>query len=256
MPEESVKTTPEEVISRSGVSEETLENAVVRVVKFTQGIVTNAAIRAQLRSRGMNAAELKNATDLLAVVCQIPEEPQVVGDDAVRAAFNFIDANDEEVHGVVNASLRHNYPEQHEYLTKGIGPAKGMLALVNMRTFMARWDELASGETRPQTRETDRKALALVEKRGLRTELMAALRANLKIVEDLNPETEAIRDQAFRVRRLEALVALRNWYLEWSDIARIAIKRRDHLISLGLASRRTSSGSTSEEPEDLGGPLD
>ena len=256
MPEETVKTTPEEVISRSGVSEETLENGVLRVVKFTQSVVTNAAIRAQLKSRGMNAAELKNATDLLAVVCQIPDEPQVVGDDAIRAAFNFIDANDEEVYGIVNASLRHNYPEQHGYLTKGIGPAKGMLALVNMRTFVVRWDELASGETRPQTRKTDREALALAETRGLRAELMTALRANLKIVEDLNPETEAIRDQAFRVRRLEALVALRKWYLEWSEIARIAIKRRDHLISLGLASRRTGSGSTTDEPEDLGGLLD
>lgn len=259
MPEEKAKAKlarPEDVLARAGVSEETLENGVLRVVKFTQTIVTNAAVRAQLRSRGMNATELQKATDLLTVVCQIPNEPQVVSDDAIREAFNFIDAHDEEVHGVVNAALRYNHPEQHEFLTKNIGPAKGMLAVVNMRTFMARWDELASGETREQTRDTDRKALALAEKRGLPKDLMASLRANLGIVADLNPETETVDDRVFRVRRLEALVELRKWYLEWSEIAGIAIKRRDHLISLGLASRRASSGATPEDAEDLGGPTD
>ena len=67
MPEEKAKaklTTPEDVLARAGVSEETLEKGVLRVVKFTQTIVTNPAVRAQLRSRGMNAPELKKATDL------------------------------------------------------------------------------------------------------------------------------------------------------------------------------------------------
>ena len=96
----------------------------------------------------------------------------------------------------------------------------------------------------------------MAEKHGLPKDLMASLRANLGIVADLNPETETVDDREFRVKRLEALLELRKWYLEWSEIAGIAIKRRDHLISLGLASRRASSGATPEDPEDLGGPTD
>lgn len=42
----------------------------------------------------------------------------------------------------------------------------------------------------------------------------------------------------------EALVALRHWFEEWSEIARVALTRRNHLISVGLAKRKASKPST------------
>jgi hypothetical protein len=41
----------------------------------------------------------------------------------------------------------------------------------------------------------------------------------------------------------EALLDLRDWYVEWAGIARLVVKRRDYLILLGLAERRASGGS-------------
>ncbi len=38
----------------------------------------------------------------------------------------------------------------------------------------------------------------------------------------------------------EAMMALRHWYEEWSEIARASISRRDYLILLGLAKRKSS----------------
>ncbi len=41
---------------------------------------------------------------------------------------------------------------------------------------------------------------------------------------------------------------MREWYNEWSSIARAVVKKRSHLIRLGLASRRV--GAREDAPED------
>ena len=40
--------------------------------------------------------------------------------------------------------------------------------------------------------------------------------------------------------RLEALRALRAWYIDWAETARVVLTRRDHLIRVGLATRKRS----------------
>lgn len=39
--------------------------------------------------------------------------------------------------------------------------------------------------------------------------------------------------------RTAALVALRDWYEEWSAIARVVVKRRDYRIRMGIAARKS-----------------
>ena len=51
---------------------------------------------------------------------------------------------------------------------------------------------------------------------------------------------EAAREEAY----VKALGALRVWYVDWSDMARSVIKRRDYLIRLGLAKRKSTKKST------------
>ncbi len=46
-----------------------------------------------------------------------------------------------------------------------------------------------------------------------------------------------------------ALLELRDWYFEWSEIARQVITRREHLIRMGLAERRNKDAS--EETDEL-----
>ena len=45
----------------------------------------------------------------------------------------------------------------------------------------------------------------------------------------------------------EALLELHGWYQEWAETARAEITRRDYLIRLGLAQRRTK---TPKPPND------
>lgn len=42
--------------------------------------------------------------------------------------------------------------------------------------------------------------------------------------------------------RAAALASLRGWFDEWSAIARESVKKRSHLIRLGLAHRRAPAG--------------
>jgi len=39
----------------------------------------------------------------------------------------------------------------------------------------------------------------------------------------------------------EHVAALRAWYEEWSEIARATVTRRDYLIRLGLAKRKSNN---------------
>lgn len=48
---------------------------------------------------------------------------------------------------------------------------------------------------------------------------------------------------------METLVALREWFEEWSEIARACVSRRDYLIRMGLASRRIRSTTETEDAE-------
>jgi hypothetical protein len=47
-------------------------------------------------------------------------------------------------------------------------------------------------------------------------------------------------DAAAATELREARIAVWRWYAEWSDIAKAVIKRRDWLIQLGLAQRKTT----------------
>ncbi len=47
----------------------------------------------------------------------------------------------------------------------------------------------------------------------------------------------------------QALLKLRAWYAEWSEIARASIKRRDHLIALGLARRKSGDKTPTRAPK-------
>lgn len=86
-------------------------------------------------------------------------------------------------------------------------------------------------------------ALALLARRGIGPEKRKELReliARAKQGEAAAP-VDPVREQtqAEKARsHADALLELRHWYKEWSEIARAVISRRDYLIQLGLARRK------------------
>src|SRR5690606_13263564 len=90
--------------------------------------------------------------------------------------------------------------------------------------------------------EEQRAAHALLERRGLTPSTVARARELLSVQRSVVPVDET-DTAAYRGRHRRAEEALWSWYLEWSGIARVAIRSR------GLR-RRLGFGARGAEPDD------
>ena len=91
----------------------------------------------------------------------------------------------------------------------------------------------------PAVKADDEAAIELLAKRKLdaaeRTRLKGRVQVALGPTSILPAATTA---QGLLEQRNTALVALRAWYDEWASTAKTVIKKRGHLIRLGLATRK------------------
>ncbi len=94
---------------------------------------------------------------------------------------------------------------------------------------------------REATRADDHAALALLARRGVSEEFRRQMRAEVRTAETFTavaaPRVEA---SAREEQHLAELQALRAWYEEWSELARVAVTRKDLLIRMGLAQRKAT----------------
>jgi hypothetical protein len=142
----------------------------------------------------------------------------------------------------IRVGLRRFFPEQADYLFSGLDVSEMLDAVALSEIFLQRITALTTSAERKTTRKTDRAALAMIEARGITRTSLEHLRARVMEahatpdvpVEPPTPEADG---------RLEALTALRAWYVDWAETARIVLSRRDHLIRLGLATRKPRSDS-------------
>jgi hypothetical protein len=110
-------------------------------------------------------------------------------------------------------------------------------------TFLDRCARLRNGTlpARASKRLQDQAAIALLEERNVvNASLDKQLRAWIKTAQRLAPEPATPDDP----RRLgafdEAAREFRSWLEDWRMTATAGIRRRDYLIALGLAARRTT----------------
>ena len=146
------------------------------------------------------------------------------------------------------AVLDRFHPEQAAFVFDGLQPATGTEAVVSVAKFLTRLDALESSPAREATRTEDHAALESLAKRGItkeeRDRLTAVVTAARQIAGSPPPPDVSEEQQA------KHLIALRKWYQYWSETARAVIKRRDHLVRLGLSKRKKSK----REPEPIPAP--
>ena len=233
------------------VGRRTLEDTPERALQFIRGVSRTAGIRVSLQTRGYTQEEHVLGWTLIGQVSGVDlavSEP--VEDEAVRQAMTRLNQADEETLTIVDASLRHRHPAQAEALTKGLSATRDEAeAVVVMEELLNRVDNMAQSSD-----EADQSALQVLEARGLdaqeRTrlrELVSLAKRAAPVAQKPSPEQAA----AAEARYLEDLKRLRAWYEEWSELARVTIKRRDHLIQLGLASRRSPNQAEAAEAESF-----
>jgi hypothetical protein len=160
-------------------------------------------------------------------------------DPLVRDAIAELDASDEDVFRRVRACLGRLHPEQAKVVLDGIAPTDGPGAVMGMLTLLDRIDGLAKSKNK-----ADHAAVATLAKRGLDERERTRFRDLVRVAMKGTSEPEQTIDPEAEQRaqnRQRALVQLRAWYEDWSEMARSVIKRKDRLIRLGLARRKSPS---------------
>lgn len=224
------------------VGDETLEETPDRALSLLKAAGTNAIIGARMAARGYNAEEHELGWALLRRASGAATALQFTSNvESVRKAIVELDAWDEPGMRIGAAALKHRHPDQYAFVFDGVAPSTGAAVLVGIGKFLDRLDALEDGDDRKETRKADAAALETLAKRGIDKSERKRLRALMSEAQAFNPAApgnEAAQAKAEAERR-EALVELRKWYEEWSEVARAVVTRRDHLILLGLAHRKS-----------------
>ncbi len=242
----------------AGPSDTVLDEITPRALKFLGALSTNPYIRATLAKRGYTDAHHNNGWTLLLRASGYRKPTGTVRSaPEATSAIATIDAWDEPNFRVARATLAAEFPDQLTFVFQDLEAQDGVGAVVSVTTFLDRLDELESGKDRKATRKVDQAALVRLAERGIDEGERKRLRGLLGVAlssppsDDGAPSVAADPKGAGELR--EAKVALYNFHAEWSEIARADIKRRDYLIQLGMASRKTGKKKKKDEEEDKGG---
>lgn len=247
--------TPKQTYTR-----QTLEETPERALTFLAGVGTNAGIRRILATRGYTAEEHKRGWKLLHAATGYEDAPVLSppDDKAASQALAEIDSWDEPNFRIARAALGHTFPAQAEFLFHELAAATGAAALLSVRTFLERLDMLEGKltgreHTDKQLKKQDQGAVTRLAERGITAAERDRLRKLLAVAEGGNrseSDSSKAAAEANAASREQALLELRGFYDEWSEVAKVVITRRDYLIRLGLAQRKMNK--KDEEPSEPG----
>jgi hypothetical protein len=223
------------------VSRRTLETVPERTLRFLRTVASDVQIWRLLEGRGYSAADHLDGWRRLHAACGFMAEtvPEDTHDADVRRAVAELDEADDAIFRVTKATLSRRYPTQAAFVLGGIERARGRAWVLALEILLDRVDALELGTGRDlHTHADDVAALAELERRVLGRAERDRLRALIAIAKHSRPVSEPAASSDERDRRLQDLARLRDWYVEWSEIAHASVERRDFLVRLGLATQR------------------
>ena len=253
----------EEIELESEVTERVYEATPARVVRFIINARRYTSIYRKLRARGYSSEVARVAWNWLDALggfdSKDPDlhKPAVSEDEKlVTKAMADIDSWDEPNFRLMHGALRKAFPEQDAFLFAGdIQAAKGPMAIYGVRTVIGRLKELEDSPARKATREKDHAALARLAERGIDKAERKKVEGWLAIVgthDDtlLGEEASGMTE----TQRKNTLIKLRDWFEEWSEVARVVVKKKRDLMHLGLAQQRKRKDD--EDDDGDGEPVD
>ncbi|MEZ4394122.1 MAG: hypothetical protein R3A48_23870 [Polyangiales bacterium] len=221
------------------VGEETLLATRARALALLAGIGSHEGIRLALSARGYTETDHAAGWEALHAASgyRVGAPFGSSSPDEVATAQRELDAWDDVNFPIAAAALKHRHPEAHAAVFAGeLRAGAGAESVVRVSLFLDRLDAL---------QKVDAPALRTLAARGISPDERARLRALVKSATTFRAVDTGERDAAQTQKqrtladRDAALRVLRAWYEEWSVVARQVIRRKDWLISLGLASRKS-----------------
>ncbi|MDX9721274.1 MAG: hypothetical protein RBU37_11055 [Myxococcota bacterium] len=224
-----------------------------RGTAFFHAMSTVPAIWSALTARGYTEAEHQYGMQRFSTMLGFrAATAPLSGPNRAQLARNKLDEWDGPNLEIARAATARFFPEQGQYLVGDLSNKDGYEAVVNVITFLERAAKLRDGTdpNRSATREQDRAAIELLAKRGVLTpEIEAELR---QLIADATstPESAPATAQLDRETYERAAVEFHAWLTDWRATARAVIRRRDHLIRLGLASRRMNKAESESDDSE------
>jgi hypothetical protein len=234
-------------------SQTVIEQAPGRALTFLRGISQNPMIHALLAQAGYTPDDNRQGWErLLKASGYRPDQaaPAVTGSPAFDAMVA-LDAWDEDGFRRIRSALTRLHPEQAAFVFEGqLAASTGPSAVLGVAAIVNRLDELENGKDRKATRKSDNAALQTLAQRGIDKAERARLRELVEIAQtvDKKPTIEG-NDLPTAAERRAALIDLYAWFKDWSETARAVVKKRAHLITLGLAKRKSPSRKAPTEQE-------
>lgn len=252
-PQPDAPTEPAEAVGLTtvDVTQDTLDSTPERLLQFLRGVGTRTDIQTALAAIGYDAEEHARGWSLLHACSGFSptsgNSPQF--DREVSEAIATLDARDERTHSLIDASLMHRAPTAHTALLKEISPGRGAESVVYFHALLGRIDQLAAGTLEGVNPADAAAALAVLAKRGFNEAWRAEHRALVTTAQRLTGVKPAPVESQKREELQSNLKAARAWFEEWSRNAHTEVKRKDYLIALGLASRKSPAPKTAPSPD-------
>jgi len=233
-------------IDDSTPSQTVLDEAPGRALTFLRGVALNPVIHAQLAAAGFTPDEYQLGWQLIHASSgfkPLAPAPAAPVRSPAFVAMEEIDAWDEDGMRRVRAALDRLHPDQAAFVFKdGLAASMGPASVVGVATLLSRLHDLESGVDRQATRAEDHAALATLETRGITKAERERLQALVNTAHTVDAPV-AVESAIEPAERQRALLRMYAWYKDWSSTAHSVIKKRAHLITLGLAKRRATKKS-------------
>ena len=226
------------------VTRQTLDGVPARALKLLRGMGNNLTLRAALEQRGFTDADCQEGWKLLMRTGAYKKAPGLAAvryDGGVQKAVDALDAWDEDGFTIIRSTLDYRFPEQAAKVLDGLSASRGIEAVLGVATLLDRLDALGRSHDKK-----DKEAMAMLAKRGITPDVRKQLRTLVETAQSggtvaaapIPPAEEAAAADADHVA---ALMNLRGWYEEWAGVTKVAVKRRDQLIKVGMAKPKRSA---------------
>lgn len=213
-----------------------------RVLKLLLGL-RNARVAEALRQYGFKETDLAEGWRLLQALTagRLQARGALKQDPALLAR---LDEWENRWFPIAGATLRGRYPAVNDWLFLNLSQTEGPAVVISVGTFVARLNAMA---TDASLGAQGKEARDLLAARGLSADTAQVAQTLLTALGTAEP---ALPSQPVDVVTQEAAEsAMWAWYLEWGEIARVAVTDRRLLRELGFLKTKRPLAQEEEEPE-------
>lgn len=209
----------------------------------------NVRIAAQLSRHGFTNEDLDEGWKLLRAVTRTqldaPADEAPVDNDALRA----LDEWENKWFVIASATMQRRAPKVHDALFRNLSQTEGVEVIVSVGTFLERWDNLDKPTKDGGLGNEGKEAKKLLATRGLTNAVIDEAKTLVQKLRHMDGPLPDLAKMAAEEASFEkAEQELWAWYLEWSTIARNAIKQRSLLKKMGFL--RDDGREVEEEPTE------